>query len=144
MKVLLKDESLWPCTFSPLTFTTAKLEEFVKVAIGIGKIHTCYDFLETADDNKRGFVPIPLSSKVLTRFLPLLNLSEDGLCNLKEQMQMFILSILVNQEHMKDIDKISCILDYKIDIIHRIETDKAYACGQRCVNEGQISLALCF
>ena len=99
MKVLLKDESLWPCAFSPLTFTTEKLDEFVKVAIGFGKIHTCYEWFEMADNNKRGFLPkrgllpIPISSKVLTRFLPLLNLSEDGFCNLKEQMQMFILSI---------------------------------------------------
>ena len=42
MKLLLKDESRWPCAFNPLTFNAAKLEEFVDVAVNIGKIHTSF------------------------------------------------------------------------------------------------------
>ena len=71
MKVLLKDESRWLCAFSPLTFTTVKLEEFVKVAIGFGKIHTCYEWFETRPTIiKEGFSRFPYLLRCLSVFFP--------------------------------------------------------------------------
>ena len=91
MKVLLKDESLWPCEFDPSTFGIRKLKKFVDRAIVIGQMDDSFIWFNSEKDNYKWCIPIeiPLASKVRKRFLPIFSLSIHGYCNIEQQMQMF-------------------------------------------------------